>query len=613
MVINGRENNAYDGGQYEFKISSISGLVGKTEDDVRPSWNGERTNFASTLDDFGEQGWNGWYYQYSYYDTPFFAINVELYDGNDGKYYTSDGVEIKRDYIVPSNKGKCAQVKWVAAESGRINIDLEYTKLLNEDANPNWPDGVTVKIWRNSKVIFTKKVEVKRSDGNNNVISFDFNKVSVKRGDKLSFQICADGNYAWDGGNLAVCIEPSKTLKLTPGDDNNTSLSELGTIEQGTDGWWFLEGSKPSGMKLLRRTNADGDAYLSRRTEALEMKPDYVHPGANRDPIYVWVAAKNGKVDVDGSYVKFGQNNEDASRPDGVMVMIWKNNKLLQAKQIKAKRGDGDHNAVYRWTAAKTGKVDVTVTFTADANTVDPGSNAFEGRVRLSGAEGDNYWSVNGSNTDATVVYHPEGGLNVTAGQELAFSVSHAATPGSGKLEVVIKPHSTEEPPAEERTNSANLASDFGAQGSNGWRYGTCAWNGADFTELTFDSDGKRYYNDGKPELKADFVGPGNGKNAAYQWTAAQAGTITVSGTYTKSANSDDGNADGTCMRIFLNSAEKKWLGGDIQGNFAEERSVSFNEEYAVSAGDVLLFAIDPDGNDAWDGGRFSVTITPKA
>lgn len=47
-------------------------------------------------------------------------------------------------------------------------------------------------------------------------------------------------------------------------------------------------------------------------------------------------------------------------------------------------------------------------------------------------------------------------------------------------------------------------------------------------------------------------------------------------------------------------------------GNFAEERSESFSEYYDVKAGDEIIFADNPEGNDAYDGGRLSVTITKQ-
>ena len=136
-----------------------------------------------------------------------------------------------------------------------------------------------------------------------------------------------------------------------------------------------------------------------------------------------------------------------------------------------------------------------------------------------------------------------------------------------------------------------------------------CDWNGSGFEELNFDSEAGRYVGDGKPELKADFVEPGNGRNAAYRWVAARNGAVKVYGSYTKYANSDDADANGVCMRIFLNGEEKRWIGGDIQGNFDHEVVKEFYEEFTVSKGDVIMFAIDPDGNDAYDGGKLSVTI----
>ena len=60
-------------------------------------------------------------------------------------------------------------------------------------------------------------------------------------------------------------------------------------------------------------------------------------------------------------------------------------------------------------------------------------------------------------------------------------------------------------------------------------------------------------------------------------------------------------------MRFFINGYEKKWLG--TLGNFSDEQTVSFDEQYDVKAGDVIIFAVNPEGNDSYDGGRLSVTI----
>ena len=60
---------------------------------------------------------------------------------------------------------------------------------------------------------------------------------------------------------------------------------------------------------------------------------------------------------------------------------------------------------------------------------------------------------------------------------------------------------------------------------------------------------------------------------------------------------------------MFVNGEEKKWIGGDTQGNFDSEKEIPFDEVYVVHEGDVVMFAIDPDGNDSYDGGRLAVEI----
>ena len=134
-----------------------------------------------------------------------------------------------------------------------------------------------------------------------------------------------------------------------------------------------------------------------------------------------------------------------------------------------------------------------------------------------------------------------------------------------------------------------------------------CAWDATGYEDLTYDKTEKRYYNNGKPELKADFVEPGQGKNAAYKWTVAKDGTIQITGEYVKFANSADPDANGTAVRIFLNGKEKEFYGAT--GNYAEEKVIPIDKTFEVKAGDVILFAVNPEGNDAYDGGRLTITI----
>jgi hypothetical protein len=56
---------------------------------------------------------------------------------------------------------------------------------------------------------------------------------------------------------------------------------------------------------------------------------------------------------------------------------------------------------------------------------------------------------------------------------------------------------------------------------------------------------------------------------------------------------------------------QEHWF--SAQGNFSEEKVISFDIVYEVKAGDEVLFVISPEDNDAWDGGRLSVTISPES
>lgn len=167
----------------------------------------------------------------------------------------------------------------------------------------------------------------------------------------------------------------------------------------------------------------------------------------------------------------------------------------------------------------------------------------------------------------------------------------------------------------EQRKNNANLKDDFGPQGSNGWYYGTCDWDGTKFQELEYDSQEGRYFNNGKPELKSDFVEPGQGKCAAYKWIAAENGDIQITGEYVKFPNAEDEEANGVTARIFQNEGDvnvKKFMGeGDgIQaGNISSDVIVPIDETLTVAKGDEIIFAVNPEGNDAWDSGRWTIEI----
>lgn len=116
------------------------------------------------------------------------------------KYFTTDGVEVKKDYIAPSTTGKNANVKWVVAENGRINIEVEYTKLINEDANPSWPDGTNILLMKNKTVLkrehfapLTDREVTKR---------LSVSRLKVQKGDCITMVVDPGVNGAYDGGTL---------------------------------------------------------------------------------------------------------------------------------------------------------------------------------------------------------------------------------------------------------------------------------------------------------------------------------------------------------------------------------------------------------------------------
>ena len=61
---------------------------------------------------------------------------MRKYSPEEERYIDSRDLEIKRDFVNPG-KGKSAVIKWKVAQNGTIRIDASYTKLKNEDKNPD--------------------------------------------------------------------------------------------------------------------------------------------------------------------------------------------------------------------------------------------------------------------------------------------------------------------------------------------------------------------------------------------------------------------------------------------------------------------------------------------
>ena len=279
------------------------------------------------------------------YETPKYDIQQLRDNLRTIQQAIDENVEIKKDFIVPAGN-KSALVKWVVAQNGRINIDLEYTKLKNEDANPSWPDGVTVYLFHNSKVL--KQLSFQPYTDREVTGSLSVNALSVKAGDVITMLVDPGKNPAYDAGKYMFVIEDTdKIPAVAAGNwDNNTSLKGLGSVKQGTDGWFFLEGRSISDVRVLTKATADGLGWLSRRTDGLEMKDGYVHTGESWDPIYQWVAGQSGRIDISGEYMKFGHQDPNPNWPDGVVVKIWHNGTLLKNTKVQVRKGDGNNNTI---------------------------------------------------------------------------------------------------------------------------------------------------------------------------------------------------------------------------------------------------------------------------
>ena len=728
MVVNGKENNAYDGGKYTFAIRGLSDLTGKTEKDISIKDDKKRTNNASLRTDFGKQGNNGWFYQYGYYSDPFFAVNVDNYIDDD-KYTTKDGIEIKKDFIMPSTKDKSANVKWKVARNGKINIYLSYTKLKNEDANPSWPDGTIVTLMHNEKVL---KKEIFGPDTKKEITKdLSTLNVNVKKGDYITMIVNGKDNTAYDGGLFSFDIEDANSVKIDKKNDSGINKANLASDfgEQGSNGWYYLEGRTIETSDVLTHKTEDKSGYISINDNDFEIKKDFVQPGISKKAMYQWCVAEDGKINILGNYVKFGHNDANPSWPDGTIVKVYINNKEIFKKNAKVLKGDGnntnikielekinvkkgdlitfeigakennawdggklgvqispyknvskefnpapdnnanlfidfgeqgnegwyygygnsskdfefaeynngeyssvmydglllkkdgvhpsaDKGAIYRWIVGEDGIINLDGTYFKAKDESQDGDepDGVQVATYLNGtAISEMVKDVPISKNEEIAVELAKNDLTVKKGDKIDFIITAKSNVAwdYGKLQMKITdPNNREYVP--DTDNVASLYDDFGEQGNKGWYYGMCDWDSTNFQKLQYDSENQRYYNNGKPELRKDYVEPGAGYNAAYKWVAGKDGKIKISGEYIKYPNSEDTNANGVCIRIFQNGEEKKWIGDGINvGGITDNVTVSFEQKLEVHEGDEIIFAVNPEGDDSCDGGKLAVDINP--
>lgn len=317
FAVDADSNNAWDGGRLAVQIEPAQkALVFEAAPD----------NDANLYEDFGKQGNEGWYYGYGTDGNDFQPVYL---NGEEYGSVLQNGLVLKKDGVHPSAKAG-AVYRWIAGKNGTVNLEGNYYKFRNEDEKDTSADGVNVSVFLNGKRIKGMSYDVSISKKKDIICEIEKTNLEVKKNDRIDFIITARKNTAWDYGRLDMDILSVKRPDYSSVAKERTNRTNLAESfgEQGSDGWFYLEGRTPGGASLLQKTK-DGDGFCSGKEADLQVKKDFVQPGARRHAMYQWVAAKDGSVDIIGSYVKFGQNDANPSWPDGTRVMVYLNKKVI--------------------------------------------------------------------------------------------------------------------------------------------------------------------------------------------------------------------------------------------------------------------------------------------
>ena len=334
FVVDPNKNNAYDGGILyatitDPKIASKDIVVDTTRKD----------NNANNIDDFGNQGKNGWYYQVG--TSPEDARYVSTFKETVYLDNTTPSLEIQKDFIHPGvNKGSI--LKWVAYHNSSIDLKLNYTKFEQNDGNPSWPDGVKIKVYHNNDLLKEEIIEVFENGDNEYLLKL--NDIDIKKDDELYFIVLCNKNGAWDGGKLEVNIKDKATIQnenntVIPNDalrtNNASSIKDFG--EQGNNGWFYQFGEEdnPFDAENIRNYQKDEKYYNDR---GLEVKKDFIQPGDKESAIVKWKVAKDGNIKIIANYTKFIDNDPNPYWADGTNVTLYHNNKVIRSKNFEANR-----------------------------------------------------------------------------------------------------------------------------------------------------------------------------------------------------------------------------------------------------------------------------------
>ena len=328
FVLDPRNNNAFDGGSLYIAISDVNAAGPALTED-----SGRRDNNANSVTDFGAQGSNGWRYLYgtSWSDCALVSHAVE------GGYInaTSPNLSISQGFIHPSLNHNAA-LGWTPAVSGNVDLRVKYTKFAQNDGNPDFPDGVTVRVYKNDELLYEQHVDSPVAEGEN-MVKFRRAKLHVTPSDQLYFMVDPEGNASYDGGTFDITVidvagrgDESDISVNTPDTRQNFADVNADFGPQGSNGWIFQMGYEDDPFHAWNMTSYDQGEDRYFESSWLEIKRDYVNLGENgRSAIIKWRVAQNGKVRIDASYTKMKNQDANPDWPDGTRVSLYYNDTLL--------------------------------------------------------------------------------------------------------------------------------------------------------------------------------------------------------------------------------------------------------------------------------------------
>ena len=291
-----------------------------------------RTNNAFNVIDFGEQGSNGWFYRFGDYKHPERSERASSFTGEAYGQIGASGLEIKNNFVHTADRISPI-LEWRAAKDGKVDVKVTYVKNVNGDANPSYPDGVQLLVYKGSELLELKGVPISTTEENLCEIKID--GLEVKELESLYFVVNPLNNNAYDGGSFYVWIKDVNTPLPQPfytgrSNNNANSVSDFGL--QGNNGWSYMFGTSPADAQVVSHEK-DGE-YLNATSPALTIKKDFIHPSLNHNAILSWMPAVSGNVDLRIKYTKFEQNDGNPDFPDGVKIKAYKNSELLYEEYV---------------------------------------------------------------------------------------------------------------------------------------------------------------------------------------------------------------------------------------------------------------------------------------